>query len=476
MPLKTIRPIAMIGLPLLLVIAALTQWSTNQNSNPSALFEAFYVVSLTANIGYFTNYVAIKMLFRPHHKTAFGRQGLIPKNQDKLADTLAQTLIENFLSKQQWQEYLEHTDLVNKVLREARVSSANWLNEPNNIERIVQQTSSFLRENDAAINQSINQLQQRLITQLSSKIDINELLNQGFAWLEDQFEKDPQKMQSMIEPIIKTIAENIPDIANELVRALDNHIEEQDTFKRGIAKMARWSADFSEDDIKRYLFRMVASFEFRQTLFNGLQSLLNEYKNKSFIDGILSDELSLGTTTNEQQRFSVNNVLSMLADKHLANINWVNLFIENVLTEPSLNPNTETVNCALKPFENSNISTICHSVHNAVFRRVEAELADGPLHQWIIDELISMIEKLDLREMVKRKAAAFSPQKMENVFQTMISEQLVFIELLGAVLGALSGLALVDIRLFAALAGLLASVYISDLWLTRIKQQSNSIN
>ncbi len=476
MPLKTIRPIAMVGLPLLLVIAALTQWLSNQDNNPSALIEAFYIVSLTANIGYFTNYVAIKMLFRPHHKTAFGRQGLIPKNQDKLADTLAQTLIENFLSKQQWQEYLEHTDLVNKVLSEARVSSANWLKEPKNIQRIVQQTSSFLRENDSAINHSINQLQQRLIAQLSSKIDINELLNQGFAWLEEHFENDPQKMQSMIEPIVKTIAENIPDIARELVRALDDHIEEQDTIKRSIAKMARWSADFSEDDIKRYLFRMVASFEFRQTLFNGLQSLLNEYKNKSIIDGFLSDEVSLDSQVKDDQRFSVNNMLSLLADKHLANINWVNLFIENVLTKTHVNLDSEANDCHPEATENNKVSKICQSIHSAVFNRVEAELADGPLHQWVIDELISMIEKLNLQEMVKRKAAAFSPQKMEHVFQTMISEQLVFIELLGAVLGALSGLALVDIRLFAALTGLFASYYLCDLWLTHHKQPKNSIN
>ena len=48
--------------------------------------EIFYIITLTANIGYFTNFIAIKMLFKPYYKTVFGRQGLIPKNQPRMAE------------------------------------------------------------------------------------------------------------------------------------------------------------------------------------------------------------------------------------------------------------------------------------------------------------------------------------------------------------------------------------------------------
>ncbi len=87
-------------------------------------------------------------------------------------------------------------------------------------------------------------------------------------------------MEYLIEPVIKTIAENIPDIAQQLVARIDEHIENQDSIKRSIAKAARWSANINDNDIKQYLFRMVASFEFRQALFEGLQSLVREYKNR----------------------------------------------------------------------------------------------------------------------------------------------------------------------------------------------------
>ena len=440
MKLKVIRKICMLLLPILLATSLITNYCF-----PSLTWAAaFYTISLTANIGYFTNYIAIKMLFKPHYKTAFGRQGLIPKNQNKLADSLSQTLIDNFLSKSQWQEYLENSNLVNKVLDEAKTGSLNWLSNPQNIEAVVRYANDYLQQNKTAINNYFNQVQKELVNELTERLDAQQLLSHGFDWLDDQFEKNPQQMHSMIEPIIKTIAENIPEIAHRLSIALDAHIEEQDTIKRGIAKMAKWSADFDSDDIKRYLFRLVASFEFRETLFDGLQRLISEYKDKPiFTQGSNSE------VTDSQNSFPA--IIEQLVSSQLNQVDWTQVISKQLITAPSESENNP-----------SRLQTLLLSTHKLAFDKIESELRDGPLHQWIIDELVSMIEKLDLRQMVKNKAKTFTPEKMESVFQNMISEQLVFIELLGALLGSLSGLALVDINLFSGLAGLLCSYYLAD--------------
>ncbi len=439
MDLNTIRKCCMLGLPLLLTSASLIKFCFPEWVWGSAL----YTISLTANIGYFTNYVAIKMLFKPHFKTAFGRQGLIPKNQDKLADSLSQTLIENFLSKQQWRNYLIESNLVNTVLFEARTGSQNWLSDRKNIQLIENWLSDYLKQNSQQINAVIVDLQSQLVDDFISELEPQELLAQGFEWLELQFENDPVKMQMMIEPIIKTIAENIPDIATGLSTALDAHIEEQDTIKRGIAKMAKWSADFDSEDIKRYLFRLVASFEFRETLFNGLKTLISEYKNKPIFNSSLHPETSEQSTSSDLEQ-----VFKQLLTSQLAKINWAQTLQSELI-------------------DSGKCSALFIQLHTILFDRIESELNDGALHSWIIEELVSMIEKLDLRQMVKQKASAFSPQKMESIFENMISEQLVFIELLGALLGALSGLALVDLKLFAGLSFTVLIFYFIDHLLTR---------
>ena len=444
MSLKLIRQICMFVLPILLLASSLSYYLGSQR----VWSEWFYIISLTANIGYFTNYIAIKMLFKPYQKTAFGRQGLIPKNQKKLANSLSETLIENFLSQDLWREYLFKSNVVNKVINEAESGTKNWLLQKENHAVLISFTIDYLKTNQDPINQVLKSFQDDVIDNLSSQFDPNQLLAQGFDWLETQFADNPAKMNYMIEPIIRAVAENIPQISQSLVTALDNHIEDQDTIKRGFAKMARWSTDFSEDDVKNYLFRMVASSEFRQTLFNGLQSLLNEYKNKPEL-------LSFATESNSftSQEASFSGVTSDFIHDKLDSIKWVDMFINKLEAQQKAARSIEIQNFLL-------------SIHQIAFDKIEHEMSNGPLHTWIIDELVSMIDKLDLKEMVKQKASDFSPKKIETVFQNMISEQLVFIELLGAVLGALSGLALIDIRAFGVLSVLLMSCYMLDRFFT----------
>ena len=58
-------------------------------------------------IGTITNHIAIKMLFRPYKKwKIFGIKipltpGLIPAQQEKLADSIARSFEENFLSEKE---------------------------------------------------------------------------------------------------------------------------------------------------------------------------------------------------------------------------------------------------------------------------------------------------------------------------------------------------------------------------------------
>ena len=52
-------------------------------------------------IGWFTNYLAIKLLFRPYKEVNFlffKIQGLIPKNRDRISENLAETIEKELIS------------------------------------------------------------------------------------------------------------------------------------------------------------------------------------------------------------------------------------------------------------------------------------------------------------------------------------------------------------------------------------------
>jgi uncharacterized membrane protein YheB (UPF0754 family) len=79
-------------------------------------------------IGYFTNDIAIKMLFRPYKpKTIFGQRipftpGLIPGNQQRLAEKISQVIMRSLLTPEEMQR------LARRLLQTERTEKAiNWL-------------------------------------------------------------------------------------------------------------------------------------------------------------------------------------------------------------------------------------------------------------------------------------------------------------------------------------------------------------
>ncbi len=437
--LHKIRQLSIILLPLLLIAAWVINHLKPEGAN--GLFEGLFIILLTANIGYFTNFIAIKMLFKPYQKSALGRQGLIPKNQPKLAKALASTLSDHFLANEHWQEYLAQANIIPNTLNAAAKHSEEWLKKPANQTHLQKVLSCFLTENQAPINAALGQVQSTLIESFNQNFDAGQMLKQGFDWIDKQFQQNPKQMEFMIEPLVNTIAANIPAIASRLADVVDEHIEKQDTIRRGVAKAAKWSANFSEDDIKNYLFRMVASPEFRQTLFEGIETLVSEYK--SFASKKQSNSLDIEAVIKD--------------------------FMQQNITRFNFSGSLHSA--IAKPQAGKNIAQFLIHISPTVFQQLEQLLLEPKVNNAINQHIAQLIESIDLREVIEEKAANFSPKTMENIFHNMIADQLVFIELLGALLGALSGLALVNIHWFIGLTATALAYLGVDIFLSHRSQK-----
>ena len=72
-------------------------------------------------IGYFTNWLAIKMMFRPHQpKYIFGMKmpftpGLIPKERERIAEAVATSISENLMNKEVLEKNLLSKDMLTKI-------------------------------------------------------------------------------------------------------------------------------------------------------------------------------------------------------------------------------------------------------------------------------------------------------------------------------------------------------------------------
>lgn len=97
-----------------MALIAVTAW---QARAPSAALDWTQAVLLGALIGIGTNWVAIKMLFRPKHRR-FGLQGLIPANRAKIAEQIAGGVAANLLDRETIREAVHDSNLVQAGLDE----------------------------------------------------------------------------------------------------------------------------------------------------------------------------------------------------------------------------------------------------------------------------------------------------------------------------------------------------------------------
>ena len=74
-------------------------------------------------IGYSTNYIAVKMLFRPLKPVKIGNYtlpftpGIIPKRKDKLAEAIGNAVGQNLFTKQDMQELFQDSNVRNSILQ-----------------------------------------------------------------------------------------------------------------------------------------------------------------------------------------------------------------------------------------------------------------------------------------------------------------------------------------------------------------------
>lgn len=125
--------------------------------------EATYIIVplLGGVIGYITNDIAIRMLFRPHKaKYIMGvhvpfTPGIIPKEKGRIADAIGGVISENLMNKDVLERYLLSDDMVSKV----RLSVEEFIEtQKQNLETVKEFLGHYLSDDEiATISQNVNE-------------------------------------------------------------------------------------------------------------------------------------------------------------------------------------------------------------------------------------------------------------------------------------------------------------------------------
>lgn len=170
-----------------------------------------------AVIGYFTNDIAIKMLFRPYRAIYIGQRkvpftpGLIPRNQERLAKRVSDTIMGSLLTPEELQ------NLARRLLHTERVQGAIlWLLQlaleqlkPDKSQKATKVLAGILRD---LLGQSLP----RLLKVLARREDFLEAqLNQIFDQVLLEFQLSEEQARKLAEWLLQVVLP--PDVLRQII-------------------------------------------------------------------------------------------------------------------------------------------------------------------------------------------------------------------------------------------------------------------
>ncbi len=369
-----------------------------------------------ALIGYFTNYVAIKMLFKPTRPYyLFGRKlpftpGLIPSKREKLAEAIAKVVKENLLTEEVLKNRLNSKEVretlsafVDSFLTELSSKSALYVSYF--VEKVESKRFSEVFPVDF-LKGKVNEAVDRLFCELDGR-KVEELLPTSLRRkLEDLFN---EKVEELVDKLVDYLKSN--ELEELIYSAARSNLERLKLFVPFVnEQLITYFAQKATQLIKDGVERLSQDPNFKAKIVKLLWLKFQE---------VLKSELK--TTGELPQRIksllkeSLSSYLKEVSSKTVSQLPTLKLFLKEEL--PLL------------------LSYLINS-----YREEIKGLLTEKLYSVIEKELPVIMESLDVESMVKEKVNSLSIEEVESIVLKLIDEELKHITLLGGVLGFIIGM------------------------------------
>ncbi len=367
-------------------------------------------------IGYFTNYVAIKMLFRPLKPYyLFGRRipltpGLIPSKREKLAEAIAKVVKENLITE----------EVVRKRLNEEKI----YLSLKELIERFV---NRFSENSEEYFGEFLNRISDKRFKEFGSFPQIEEslktIINGAFCYIEGK------TLNELIPPFMKKDLESFIDKKSEEIALYIVQLVKDKEFETIVYSFVNSALErlfvhvpFLPENLKTSVAEKLGD-----SVVKSLRSLSDDPLLQSKISKLVWEKfqtvfnakIDVNSKTFREFLLLLNNLL----DKYLSTLGEKTVNDLPVLKEKVL-PHLYTITLRFIESEKETISS----------------MAAEKLLRIIEEELPVILDSIDVESMVKERVNALSMEEVEGLILKLINEELNYITFLGGILGFIIGL------------------------------------
>lgn len=389
-------------------------------------------------IGYFTNDIAIKMLFRPYRPIYIGKRqlpltpGLIPRNQERLAKRIADTIMGSLLTPEELQ------NLAQRLLQTERVQAAMlWL-----LQLALDQVKLDKEQKTAKILGNIlrdlfGQSLPRLLKVLARRQDfLEDQINQIFDKVLLDFQLSEGQARKLSDWLLQVVLP--PDVMRQAlvsfltdrnIQIIDEGFREKSSgtywvvanlfgLRNSLTRLRTYCLD-EQDSANARLAELLLSLSVRERLREWLQNI-------SLQNLPVSTVRQLRKTTRETVRSYIQergtDVLTGLGES----IDWNNLAV-----------------LILNRLQNSEAVTTSMVVVSKELALILERYLERDLEKLVAQ----IIPILSIEQVIVDRVKSTSPQELELTIQGIVKNELQAIVNLGGVLGLIVGLAQTGILL-----------------------------
>ncbi len=408
------RKIAIIVLPLLTLCSGiLLNFYTNN------WIDWIFKVALSGTVGIGTNYIAIKMLFRPHEKTALGRQGLIPARRNDIADGIATAVSEQLLDTDSILTYLEENNLIQKAASGILTFAHKWVEESANRSRIINSVARYIQNKGVEQASSLfSRLAELIRNHVSEKLSSENVWSMVRAAIESEIEK-PETLHLLTMVVTDLVEKNASAIADVVNEMIEDWINSKGFIVKKAMMLGKGIFRIDSSRIRDELLEKVRSPLFFQDVMNLLEENAGSIASMGN-DPVVKKQFS-EFFEEQKQRFN----------------HWVN---------------TEGITTArgklILYLESESFWNWLEKQLDSLVRKLgvtaEEKIQSEEFRDSIKKYMLLYAGKVDIKEFVKQKVNAFELQQLEELITDVSGESLAGIELFGGILGMFAGLILID--------------------------------
>ncbi|MFC5464736.1 DUF445 domain-containing protein [Lederbergia graminis] len=366
-----------------------------------SLLLILFMIVIGALIGGLTNFLAIRMLFRPYQPIYIGKwqlpftPGLIPKRHNELATQIGKLVVGHLVTPDSVRKKITNKDFIEKMHIWLTAKFNSWLEKEWTIEQLLEQLQ-------------VDNPIERANTFIDGRIE------EKYYGIKDKF-WNKQIQEVIPREWTQQLQNKIPDAADRIIEKAVEYFSSQE----GKYKIKTMIEQFLKDRGK--LWNMVQMFVGNDSLADKFQpeiiKMLKNEETKLMLVQVLQSEWEKIQEKTTEELFVNMNDEKILATIKLTVADTIQL--KKILQTPIselLIPYKEKIETNIIPFILQTAGT------------------------YLSDRIGEILERFEVEAIVREQIESFSLRKLEELVISIAKKELVMITYLGAVLGGAIGL------------------------------------